>query len=56
MGMPGTSSRALVGLFSPRQKAAEFLGFYGLGTKIAAVLGLVLSIIAERMFPNSYKL
>jgi len=56
MGMLGTSSRAMVGLFSPPHKAAEFFGFYGLGTKIAAVLGLTLSIIAERMFPNSYNL
>jgi UMF1 family MFS transporter len=56
MGMLGTSSRAMVGLFSPPHKAAEFFGFYGLGTKIAAILGLALSIIAERMFPNSYNL
>lgn len=56
MGMLGTSSRAMVGLFSPQHKAAEFFGFYGLGTKIAAVLGLALSIIAERMFPGSYNL
>jgi UMF1 family MFS transporter len=56
MGMLGTCSRAMVGLFSPPHKAAEFFGFYGLGTKIAAILGLALSIIAERMFPNSYNL
>lgn len=56
MGMLGTSSRAMVGLFSPQHKAAEFFGFYGLGTKIAAILGLALSIIAERIFPDSYNL
>jgi UMF1 family MFS transporter len=56
MGMLGTSSRAMVGLFSPPHKAAEFFGFYGLGTKIAAVLGLALSIMAEHMFPDSYNL
>ncbi len=56
MGMLGTSSRAMVGLFSPPHKAAEFFGFYGLGTKVAAVLGLAMSIIAERIFPNSYNL
>ncbi len=56
MGMLGTSSRAMVGLFSPQHKAAEFFGFYGLGTKIAAILGLAASIIAERMFPDSYNL
>jgi UMF1 family MFS transporter len=56
MGMLGTSSRAMVGLFSPPHKAAEFFGFYGFGTKLAAVLGLVLSIVAERLFPNDYNL
>ena len=56
MGMLGTASRAMVGLFSPQHKAAEFFGFYGLGTKLAAVLGLVLSIVAERLFPNNYNL
>jgi UMF1 family MFS transporter len=31
MGALGTASRAMVGLFSPQHKAAEFFGFYGLG-------------------------
>jgi UMF1 family MFS transporter len=56
MGMLGTASRAMVGLFSPQHKAAEFFGFYGLGTKVAAILGLVLSIVAERLFPDNYNL
>ena len=56
MGILGTSSRAMVGLFSPQHKAAEFFGFYGLGTKLAAVLGLTLSIVAEQLFPNNYNL
>jgi UMF1 family MFS transporter len=56
MGMLGTASRAMVGLFSPQHKAAEFFGFYGLGTKLAAILGLVLSIVAEKLFPNNYNL
>jgi UMF1 family MFS transporter len=56
MGMLGTASRAMVGLFSPPHKAAEFFGFYGLGTKLAAVLGLLLSILAEKLFPNNYNL
>ncbi len=56
MGILGTSSRAMVGLFSPQHKAAEFFGFYGLGTKLAAVLGLILSIVAEQLFPNNYNL
>ncbi|MHC4415358.1 MAG: MFS transporter [Planctomycetota bacterium] len=56
MGMLGTASRAMVGLFSPQHKAAEFFGFYGLGTKFAAILGLVLSIVAEAIFPDDYNL
>jgi UMF1 family MFS transporter len=56
MGMLGTSSRAMVGLFSPPHKAAEFFGFYGLGTKIAAILGLLLSILAEEVFAGRYNL
>ncbi len=54
MGMLGTSSRAMVGLFSPPHKAAEFFGFYGLATKIAAILGLLLSIFAEKLSPDDY--
>ncbi len=56
MGMLGTASRAMVGLFSPPHKAAEFFGFYGLGTKVAAILGLLLSIIAEHFFADHYNL
>ena len=39
-----------------RDKAAEFFGFYGLGTKVAAILGLILSILAERLFAGHYNL
>jgi UMF1 family MFS transporter len=56
MGMLGTSSRAMVGLFSPPHKAAEFFGFYGLGHKIAAILGLSMTLVAERLFGDRYQL
>jgi UMF1 family MFS transporter len=56
MGMLGTASRAMVGLFSPPHKAAEFFGFYGLGTKISAILGLALTIAAETVFVGHYNL
>ncbi len=56
MGMLGTSSRAMMGLFTPQHKAAEFFGFYGLGTKIAAILGLLVSIVAEKLSPDDYSL
>jgi MFS transporter, UMF1 family len=40
LGAIGTSSRAMVGLFSPAHKAAEFFGFYGLAHKLSAIIGL----------------
>ncbi|MBT8485666.1 MAG: MFS transporter [Phycisphaerales bacterium] len=56
MGMLGTSSRAMVGLFSPKHKSAEFFGFYGQATKISAILGLALTILTEHMFAGRYNL
>jgi UMF1 family MFS transporter len=56
MGGLGTASRSMVGLFSPAHKSAEFFGFYGLGTKVAVILGLGVTIIAEQVFPNNYNL
>ena len=50
IGMLGTSSRSMVGLFSPHHKAAEFFGFYGLGHKFAAIIGLGWTILAEMIF------
>ncbi len=56
MGMLGTASRAMVGLFSPQHKSAEFFGFYGLAHKSAAILGLGVNIIAEWIFGDDYNL
>jgi len=56
MGALGTSSRTLVGLFSPKHKAAEFFGFYGLASKGAVILGLSVTIVAERLFPDQYNM
>ncbi|SHM31716.1 MFS transporter [Vreelandella subglaciescola] len=42
LGSSQSASRTLVGLFSPRDKAAEFFGFWGLANKLAGVLGIVL--------------
>jgi UMF1 family MFS transporter len=56
MGVLGTSTRAMVGLFSPPHKAAEFFGFYGLGMKLAAVAALTLSIVAEAIWPDNYNM
>jgi UMF1 family MFS transporter len=52
IGMLGTSSRSMVGLFSPHHKAAEFFGFYGLAHKFAAILGLGWTILAEEIFSD----
>ncbi len=39
LGMTGTASRALVGVFTPQHKTAEFFSFWGLGYKVAGVVG-----------------
>lgn len=41
LGSSQSASRALVGLFSPSHKAAEFFGFWGLANKLAGVIGII---------------
>jgi MFS transporter, UMF1 family len=41
LGSSQSVSRALVGIFTPEQKAAEFYGFWGLFNKIAGVFGII---------------
>jgi len=41
LGSSQSASRALVGIFTPEQKSAEFFGFWGLSNKIAGVFGIV---------------
>lgn len=41
LGSSQSASRVLVGLFSPRQKSAEFFGFWGLANKIAGMVGII---------------
>jgi UMF1 family MFS transporter len=41
LGSSQSASRALVGLFSPLAKSAEFFGFWGLANKLAGVFGIV---------------
>lgn len=41
LGSSQSASRALVGLFSPLEKSAEFFGFWGLANKLAGVFGIV---------------
>jgi UMF1 family MFS transporter len=56
LGMLGTASRAMVGLFSPHHKAAEFFGFYGLAHKLSAICGLGLTYFAETVFGERFHL
>ena len=41
MGASQSSARALVGLFSPPSKSAEFFGFWGFAGKFSAILGIL---------------
>jgi len=41
LGSSQSASRALVGLFSPEEKSAEFFGFWGLSNKLAGVFGII---------------
>ncbi len=41
LGSSQSAGRALVGIFSPQSKAAEFFGFWGVAAKLAAVTGIL---------------
>lgn len=41
LGSSQSASRALVGMFTPENKAAEFFGFWGFSNKIAGVFGII---------------
>ena len=41
LGATQSASRAIVGQLTPRDRAAEFFGFWGLSQKLAAILGLL---------------
>ncbi len=41
LGSSQSAGRALVGVMSPRGKSAEFFGFWGLSSKLAAVFGIL---------------
>ena len=55
MGASQSSSRALVGLFSPKSKSAEFFGFWGFAGKFSAILGILSFGIMSYLF-NSNRL
>ena len=41
LGSSQSAGRALVSIFSPESKAAEFFGFWGMSAKLAAVFGIL---------------
>lgn len=49
LGSSQSASRALVGVFSPQDKSAEFFGFWGLANKLAGVLGIVMLGILQTL-------
>ena len=54
IGALGTAGRAMVGLFSPPQKSAEFFGFYGIAHKLAAMVGLGWITLMETVYPGRF--
>jgi len=53
MGASQSSARALVGLFSPRSKSAEFFGFWGFAGKFSAILGILSFGIMSYLFKSN---
>jgi len=56
IGALGSASRAMVGLFSPPQKSAEFFGFYGIAHKLSAMLGLTWITTMDWLFDHNFSL
>ena len=48
LGATQSASRAIVGLFSPESKSAEFFGFWGLSGKLASIVGLLVIGIIQK--------
>ncbi|MGE3109155.1 MAG: MFS transporter [Phycisphaerales bacterium] len=49
LGGIGTSSRALVGVLTPREKAAEFFGLWGMVYKAAIIGPVVFSLVSTKV-------
>jgi len=49
MGATNSSCRALVGMFSPKNRSGEFFGLWGLALKLGSVVGpLLFGVVAKR--------
>jgi len=53
MGASQSSARALVGLFSPTSKSAEFFGFWGFAGKFSAILGILSFGLLSYLFSSN---
>ncbi len=53
MGSSQSSARALIGLFSPRSKSAEFFGFWGFAGKFSSILGILSFGIMSYLFSSN---
>ncbi len=53
MGSSQSSARALIGLFAPRSKSAEFFGFWGFAGKFSAILGILSFGIMSYLFSSN---
>jgi UMF1 family MFS transporter len=53
MGASQSSARALVGLFSPPSKSAEFFGFWGFAGKFSAILGILSFGLLSYLFSSN---
>jgi UMF1 family MFS transporter len=53
MGASQSSARAMVGLFSPPSKSAEFFGFWGFSGKFSAILGILSFGVMSYLFQSN---
>jgi UMF1 family MFS transporter len=53
MGSSQSSARALIGLFSPQSKSAEFFGFWGFAGKFSSILGILSFGIMSYQFSSN---
>ena len=49
LGSSQSAGRAMVSILSPRDKSAEFFGFWGLASKLAAVMGILSLGVLQNM-------
>lgn len=50
LGSCQSTTRTLVGLFSPRSRSAEFFGFWGMAMKLAGVFGVLAIGVLQALF------